>query len=341
MAVDTELQQELESLKLQQHYLLETLKTGVLVTDAQDYVTSHNEASVICWGLPSSRLVGEKLQNTKLVFRCPELPAHMEATRSSGNQVVTFQCRVTIDGEEHVMFVMLRPIVTGSESRQGTVIYSEDITAQDKLQSTVEQLKATDEELQAANEELETTNTELQFTNDELVTTNDDLQSLHEELENMNEELKHRSRALKDLTDRYAETLRLMPWPLLLVDRNERVQIWNNAAQTLFGVGATSVVGVRVEQLPVGIELRKSILRRCRTVLAKNRPTILKNEIFTTKKFEGRFDLHFTPISRDPSSLEGVLIMFGPHSSRIQASRTKRPTARSSSKQRRHLNPGS
>ena len=119
------------------------------------------------------------------------------------------------------------------------------------MQSANEELETTNEELQSTNEELETTNEELQSTNEELETTNEELQSLNEELETMNEELERRTRELNDLTGRYSETLRLMPWPVLLVDRNEKVQLWNSAAQELFGIGSTSVVGVSVDQLPM------------------------------------------------------------------------------------------
>lgn len=329
MADDDKLQKEVRNLKLQQRHLLETLKDGVMVLDSRDIITSHNEASVGIWGLSGLRLSGKKLHNTELVFRCPELPGRVEATRSGGNDVVGFQCRIKIDGEERVVSVMLRPVLNEGGERDGTIVYSEDITSHDKLQSTIEQLEATGEELQSANEELETTNEELQSTNEELETTNEELQStneelettneelqsLNEELENMNEELERRSRELNELTGRYAETLRRMPWPVLLVDREEKIQLWNSAAQKLFGVGTTSVVGVGVDHLPVEADLRKNLIRRCRMVLAKNKPSVLRGEVFKTASFIGTFDLHFTPISRDAGQLDGVLIMFGPQNS--------------------------
>ena len=116
-------------------------------------------------------------------------------------------------------------------------------TTNEELQSTNEELETTNEELQSTNEELETTNEELQSTNEELATTNEELQSLNEELENMNEELGHRTQELHQLSQRYAETLRSMPWPVALVDHAETIQLWNAAAQRVFGVGSGSVVG--------------------------------------------------------------------------------------------------
>ena len=89
----------------------------------------------------------------------------------------------------------------------------------------------------------------MQSTNEELATTNEELQSLNEELENMNEELEHRTQELHQLSQRYAETLKSMPWPVALVDDTEQIQLWNAAAQRLFGVGETSVVGVGIDRL--------------------------------------------------------------------------------------------
>ncbi|HWR13280.1 MAG TPA: CheR family methyltransferase [Terriglobales bacterium] len=341
MPDESRTQHELRSLKLQHRHLLETVKSGVMILDLRDVIVSHNDAAVATFGLAGLRLAGKKLHNTEMVFRCPELPGRVEATRSAGNDVVSFQCRVKVDGDEKLVSIMLRPVMGESNEREGTIIYSEDITTQDRLQSTIEQLEATGEELQSANEELETTNEELQSTNEELETTNEELQStneelettneelqsLNEELENMNEELERRSRELNELTSRYAETLRLMPWPVLLVDREEKIQLWNSAAQKLFGVGATSVVGVNVDQLPMDSELRKSILRRCRFVAAKAKPAVLKNEKFKTASFEGSFDLHFTPLSRDTDHLDGVLIMFGPINGELNSRRSSTPTA--------------
>jgi hypothetical protein len=80
----------------------------------------------------------------------------------------------------------------------------------------------------------------------------------------------------------------------------------------LFGVGATSVVGVRVDQLPISSKLRGSIVRKFRSVLNNRKALILRNEEFETQKIKGTFDLHFTPIGRDTGQLDGVLVMFGP-----------------------------
>jgi two-component system CheB/CheR fusion protein len=237
---------------------------------------------------------------------------------------VEFQCTVRTDSEEKVVHVAIRAILSSEGERTGTLIHCDDVSLQEKLQTTIEQLEATGEELQSANEELETTNEELQSTNEELETTNEELQStneelettneelqsLNEELENMNEELEQRTRELHEVTARYAETLRRMPWPVMLVDRDEKIQLWNAAAQKLFGVSATSVVGVSMDRLPLEQSLSRTLVRRARAVLKSQKGTVLRQLAFRIGGNRQVFDLHFTPIARD-AAMEGVLIMFG------------------------------
>jgi two-component system CheB/CheR fusion protein len=253
-------------------------------------------------------------------------------------------------GAERVLNVILRPVMTSSDKRQGLIIYAEDVTARERLQDTVaqlettgerlqsaneelettneelqstnEELETTNEELQSTNEELETTNEELQSTNEELATTNEELQSLNEELENMNEELGHRTQELHQLSQRYAETLKSMPWPVALVDNAELIRLWNAAAQRVFGVGAGSVVGVGIDSLPVQLELRTALIRRYRSVLQKGKASILHTASLNTRHDLGDFDVHFTPVFDNNREVEGVLIMFGPVSE-VSSSRTK------------------
>jgi len=220
---------------------------------------------------------------------------------------------------------MLRPVTSDDGQRVGTIIYCDDLTDREKLQTMVEQfetasqelqsaneeLETTNEELQSTNEELETTNEELQSSNEELETTNEELQSLNEELENMNDELEQRTQELARVNSRYTSTLHSMPWPVVLVDVEERIQLWNTAAQELFGVGATSVVGVNIDRLPLEAAARAALVRRFRGVVSRGKPTMLQHVHLPNRADLGDFDIHFTPVARHEGNIEGVLIMFG------------------------------
>ena len=322
------MEHEMESLQLYQRYILETVKSGLVALDANDIVLNHNDNFVQVWALKSNKLNGKRLQNTELMYRCPELLARLEGTRESKGETLHFECTVRGESEERMVSVVIRPVMSEHDQRIGTIIHAEDITDQERLQSTVEQLESTSEELQSANEELETTNEELQSTNEELettneelqstneelATTNEELQSLNEELENMNEELDNRSQELRQLTHRYAETLKNMPWPVALVDQVEQIQLWNAAAQRLFGIGETSVVGVGLDHLPLPAELRNTLIRRYRAVLQKGKGSVLRAQSMRIDHTLCSFDVHFTPVFSDNRQIEGVLIMFGPAS---------------------------
>jgi two-component system CheB/CheR fusion protein len=316
--------------------MLETVKSGLAALDGNDVVLKHNDAFLQVWGMKGNRLTGKRLQNTELAFRCPELMSRLESSRSKPNEVVHFQCIAKTDGEERVLRLAIRPVMASAEERVGTVISAEDVTDGERLHGTIKQLEATSEELQSANEELETTNEELQSTNEELettneelqstneelATTNEELQSLNEELENMNEELEHRTGELSQLSERYADTLKSMPWPVVLVDDGEQIQLWNAAAQRLFGVGETSVVGVGLDHLPLQVEVRSALIRRYRSVLQKGKGSILQNQSLKARHDVVAFDVHFTPVFDTKGAVERVLIMFGP-GSEMAAARPK------------------
>ncbi len=345
-------QHEMESLQLYQRYILETVKSGLLVLGDDDIILNHNDALVQVFALNDNKLAGKRLQNTELAYRCPELTSRLESVRKSTGEIAQFQCTVSSKGEDRLLNVVLRPVITGPDKHTGVVIYAEDVTARERLQDTIEklentgerlqsaneelettneelqstneELETTNEELQSTNEELETTNEELQSTNEELATTNEELQSLNEELETMNEELGHRTLELHQLSQRYAETLKSMPWPVALVDRAETIQLWNAAAQRVFGVGAGSVVGVGIDSLPIQLEVRTALIRRYRSVLQKGKSSILHTQSLNTRHDLGDFDVHFTPVFNHNREVEGVLIMFGPGSEVSSSSSSSR-----------------
>jgi two-component system, chemotaxis family, CheB/CheR fusion protein len=331
-------QEELRRKRLEQHYILESLKSGLILLDNSNIVTMHNQAALRFWGVPDIHLVGRTLQTTEIAARCPELAAHLDSIRRKASYPVTFQCWIKPgDRPDRLISVHLRPMISDDGQHTGTLMNCDDITPQaalhttveqfdatgeelqssneelatanEELQSTNEELETTNEELQSTNEELETTNEELQSANEELETANEELQSLNEELENMNEELEHRTRELNEHTERYAETLRSMPFPVMLLDRAEKVQLWNSAAQALLGVGATSAAGIALSKFPLQDSLRKMLVRSCESVLLRQEPSVLQNQRLGAKSGE-TFDVHLTPVSRGESGVDGVLIVF-------------------------------
>ncbi len=312
--------QELEQFKLYYESLLTTLEPGVLVMDSGDTVITENEKILKLWEL-SEKLVGRKLQETQLWQRCPELEGYLEESRTPRPHTVRFDCAPSANT---AVAVTIKPITSQSGAGSvGTLIYMENVTSRvtlqstieelettaEELQSTNEELETTNEELQSTNEELETTNEELQSTNEELETTNEELQSLNEELETTNEELTSRTRELDEVNARYLEMIERMPWPVLLVNDDTVVYMFNSAAQQLFGFANPSDKGIRLKELPLDNNTRLAMLRRHHSVLQSGKASHIRNCHFITNRFDGMTDIHFTPLSSGATG-SGTIVIF-------------------------------
>ena len=336
MAMSEEAQRELDLLRSQHRYMMETLRLGILVLGLDDTIVQNNTAMLILYGLTPAELSGKRLQETDLFGRMPEVATHLQASRLN-NETVRFPNRVKVGGEEHLLEVTLRPVMDDRGTRTGTLIYCEDVTIQEKLQTTIEELESTSEELQSANEELETTNEELQSTNEELETTNEELQStneelettneelqsLNEELETTNQELEERSKDLDQINSLYAQTLEKIRLPVLLVNPERHIEFWNSTALRLFGFKSKPPVEFQLDQLPLPEPLRNLIVRRSRNVLLRQKPVIARN-IALPGKLYPLVDLHFSFVEREDRNSD-VLIMFEPRSATgASPKRTKR-----------------
>lgn len=311
---------ELEQLKLYYETLVTTLEPGILVLDAGDTVITENDKILKLWEL-SETLVGKKLQDTQLWQRCPELEKRLAESRANRPRTVRFDCA---PNEETAVAATIKPIISESGAGQvGTLIYMENVTSQvtlqgtiaeletaaEELQSTNEEMETTNEELQSTNEELETTNEELQSTNEELETTNEELQSLNEELETTNEELTSRTHELDEVNSRYRELIERMPLPVLLVNEDAMVYMFNSAAQRTFGFANPSEKGISLKELPLDNNTRLAMLRRLRLVLQNGKASHIRNCHFITNRFDGMTDIHFTPLAAT-GTRGGVIVIF-------------------------------
>ncbi len=273
-----------------------------LVLDADDVVVMGNEPLQALFGV-GEREIGSELKDLEISYRPFELRSLIEQAAEQDRPMfadgVTWFDR---DGTEHHLELEVSALGNHGE-RTGTGIAFRDVTrhvkmteelalskhelenAYEEVQSTVEELETTNEELQSTNEELETTNEELQSSNEELETMNEELQSSNEELETMNEELQSSNEELETMN----EELRLRTGELnratvlvesmlaslgvgvAVVDRDLRVQIWNDRARDLWGVDIDQVRGKHLFNLDIGLpvgELRSAL--RASVAGAKN-----------------------------------------------------------------------
>jgi two-component system, chemotaxis family, CheB/CheR fusion protein len=217
---------------------------------------------------------GRPLQDLELSYRPIELRSHLDTLDRDLRPIEAKAVHWRAGEMERTLDVRLMPLLSDGVS-MGTSITYLDVTetqrleeqlagskreleqAYEELQSTVEELETTNEELQSTNEELETTNEELQSTNEELETMNEELQSSNEELETMNEELRHRTQEVNDVNGFLETILSTIGLAVAVLDRNQRVQIWNGKARELWGVTPEEAEDEHLLSLDIGLPLDK------------------------------------------------------------------------------------
>ena len=193
------------------------------------------------------------------------------------------------DGKPHQLAVTAVPLEGSEGAPAGVSVVIEDVTryasmqedlersrhdleaAYEELQSTIDELETTNEELQSANEELQTTNEELQSTNEELETMNEELQSTNEELATINDELRDRTAELNRVNDFLEVIFSSLAVAIAVVDRHGRVQVWNRAAEDLWGVRPEEAVEEHFLALDIGLAPER-LAAALRSVIAGGDP---------------------------------------------------------------------
>jgi two-component system CheB/CheR fusion protein len=215
--------------------------------------------------------IGAALQDLQLSYRPTELRPSLDRAREERRDVALRGVSSEHAGVVQFFDIILSPLLDADRSVMGTRVTFTDVTplkslqeelthskqeletAYEELQSTNEELETTNEELQSTVEELETTNEELQSTNEELETMNEELQSSNEELQTMNDELRHRTSEL-NMSNAFLESVfTSLRSPVVVVDRDVRVDVWNAAATNLWGVRADEARGVNFFNLDIGL----------------------------------------------------------------------------------------
>jgi len=175
-------------------------------------------------------------------------------------------------GDERQLDTAVLPLLSPAHAPLGAIVVFEDVTryselkrdletnrrdleaAYEELQSTIDELETTNEELQSANEELQTTNEELQSTNEELETMNEELQSTNEELETINDELRDRTGELNGVNEFLESILTSLGVAVAVLDRSQRVQVWNRGAEDLWGLRFDEAAEQHFLGLEIGLE---------------------------------------------------------------------------------------
>jgi two-component system CheB/CheR fusion protein len=212
--------------------------------------------------------VGRPLQDLEISYRPAELRPTIEQAFDQRRPVLLGRVDWSPGaGEDRMFDILVTPIVAHGQILGSSISYA-DVTGHRRLQDELdrsrrelevayEELQSTIEELETTNEELETTNEELQSTNEELETMNEELQSVNEELETTNDELRARG-ADVDQVNAFLETiLQNLGTGVAVVDADQRVQIWNEQAEDLWGLRLNEAKGQHLLSLEIGLPLEQ------------------------------------------------------------------------------------
>ena len=177
----------------------------------------------------------------------------------------------------------------------------------------IEELETTNEELQSTNEELETTNEELQSSNEELETMNEELQSSNEELETMNEELRHRTLEVSDTNSFLEIVLGTIGLAVGVLDRHQRIQIWNSLSRDMWGLSADEVEDRHLLSLDIGLPVAqlKEPLRACLAGDSQREELVLDATNRRGRAFRCRVTCMPLGDARD-QDVSGVILMMEP-----------------------------
>jgi two-component system, chemotaxis family, CheB/CheR fusion protein len=253
--------------------VFDTSQEPQIVVDAAGLLVAVNTAARRLFAISPSD-VGKPLQNLELSYRPAELRAHIARARDDRHEILVRSVLWERPGGKRYLDVAFAPLTAQDGTVLGVRVSFTDVTnlkvlqddlahskqeletAYEELQSTNEELETTNEELQSTVEELETTNEELQSTNEELETMNEELQSTNEELQTMNDELRGRGLDL-NVSNAFLESiLASLRSAVVVLDRAQRIQVWNAGAVDLWGLRTEEALGEYFFELDIGLPVR-------------------------------------------------------------------------------------
>jgi two-component system CheB/CheR fusion protein len=300
-----------------------------LVVDSDGVLVLANAHARSLFGL-STADVGRALKDLELSYRPVDLRSNLDIAYSEGRTVTLAPVAAAVPTRDsRSLEVHITPLRSGDRVLGASIVYH-DVTRQrrveeeletsrqnlesayEELQSTVEELETTNEELQSTNEELETTNEELQSANEELETMNEELQSTNEELETINDELRQRSLELNDVNAFLETVLSTMGVAVIVVDREQRVQIWNTESAELWGVRSDEAQGQHLFGLDIGLPLENVRAALRRVLAGSDERADMELEALNRRGRSLRVTVTLLPFGVGPGDVSGAILLTAP-----------------------------
>jgi two-component system CheB/CheR fusion protein len=308
---------------------LDAAPTAQVLVDIDGTLVLANAAARALLGL-SPADVGRPIKDLELSYRPVDLRSNLELAYTEGRTVALAPVSATLPtNEPRSLEVHITPLRAGDRVLGASIVYH-DVTRQqrvaeelesskrelenayEELQSTVEELETTNEELQSTNEELETTNEELQSANEELETMNEELQSTNEELETINDELRRRSLELNEVNAFLETILSTMGVAVIVVDRDQRVQIWNSESAELWGVRSDEAQGRHLFGLDIGLPLEDVRTALRRVLAGADERANMELDALTRRGRTVRVTVTLLPFGFTPGEVSGAIMLTAP-----------------------------
>jgi two-component system, chemotaxis family, CheB/CheR fusion protein len=304
----------------------ETSPGAQIAVDVDGVLAVANAHARSLFGITTSDL-GRPLKDLEISYRPVDLRSNLEVAFSERRSVSLGPVSASpTTGDARTLEVQITPLRSGQRVLGATIVYH-DITRQrrveneletskrelenayEELQSTVEELETTNEELQSTNEELETTNEELQSANEELETMNEELQSTNEELETINDELRQRSIELNEVNAFLETILSSMGVAVIVVDREQRVQIWNAESTELWGVRSDEAQGQHLFGLDIGLPLDRVRTPLRRVLAGTDERAEVELEALNRRGRQVRVNVTLLRLGLSPEDVNGAILL--------------------------------
>jgi two-component system CheB/CheR fusion protein len=174
--------------------------------------------------------------------------------------------------------------------------------ARDNMSHLTSEHEQSDSVVNATSEELQSANEELQSTVEELETAKEELQSTNEELSTLNDELRVRNADLVVLGDDLMNLLASIDTPVIMVDRDLVIRLFNPTAERIFSFRQTDTGRSITAFKPLmALPDLGNILRR-----VIETPTTVDNEVQSN---EGRwYSLRVRPYRSSRNEIAGAVI---------------------------------
>jgi len=307
----------------------ETSKSAQIAIDADGVLVLANAQARSTFGLSTADL-GRPLKDLEISYRPVDLRSNLELAFNERRTVsLTPEPKAATLPDARVFEVQITPLHSGEQLLGATIVF-DDVTRQrrledelitcrreldsahEELQSTVEELETTNEELQSTNEELETTNEELQSANEELETMNEELQSTNEELETINDEVRRRSLELNEINAFLETILSSMGVAVIVIDRDQRVQIWNAESTEFWGVRSDEAHGQHLFGLDIGLPLDRVRTPLRRVLAGTDDRAEVQLEALNRRGRQVRLNVTLLGVGLGPDDVRGAILLTAP-----------------------------